>query len=145
MINFDDNIVRILEVHLKDYKNISNGTVVMSDISNIEDGLGDVLGIYGQNGSGKTSIISAVRIIKDVFVGKSLPKDIDEYIMYGKDESEIGILFYIKNKNERYKVRYRIIIAKDDGNTLIKEESIDYWYKADNDQNWDRMKSLIKN
>ena len=85
MDNYQDNIVRILEVNLKNYKNIKNGRVKMSDISNIERGEGNVLGIYGQNGSGKTSIISAVRIIKDVFSGKPLPEDIDEYIMYGED------------------------------------------------------------
>lgn len=27
-------------------------------------------------------------IIKDVFSGKALPKDIHEYIMYGKDETD---------------------------------------------------------
>ena len=65
--------------------------------------------------------------------------------MYGKDESEIDILFYIKNNDERYKVRYRIIIAKDKEDAFIKEESIEYWYKADKTQNWGRTKGLIKN
>ena len=50
MYNLDDNVVRILEVNLKNYKNISNGTVKMASIENIEDGIGDILGIYGQNG-----------------------------------------------------------------------------------------------
>ena len=143
MHNVDDNIVRILEVNLKNYKNISNGTAEMSRISNIENNLGDVLGIYGQNGSGKTSLISAVRIIKDIFSGKSLPKDINEYIMYGKEESQINILFYIKNNNERYKVRYIVNFFKYADSTFIKEESIDYWYKDDSKEEWDRVKRLI--
>ena len=46
MDNYQDNIVRILEVNLKNYKNIKNGRVKMSDISNIERGEGNVLGIY---------------------------------------------------------------------------------------------------
>ncbi len=145
MYNFDDNLVRILEVNLKNYKNISNGTVKMADISNIENGIGDVLGIYGQNGSGKTSIISAVRIVKDIFSGKPLPSDIKEYIMYAKDESEINILLYIKKDNKRYKVRYKIVLSIDNETTFIKEESIDYWYKVYEDENWDRVKGLIRN
>lgn len=145
MYNFADNVVRILEVNIKNYKNISNGTVKMSDISNIENNTGDILGIYGQNGSGKTSIISAIRIIKDIFSGKQLPGDMDEYIMYGKDEAEIDILFYIKNNIGRYKVRYKIIIFKGNGDGFIKEESIDYWYMSYEDETWDRVKGLIKN
>ena len=57
MNNIDVNMVRILEIKLKNYKNVSNGTVKMASISNIENGFGDLLGIYGQNGSGKTSFI----------------------------------------------------------------------------------------
>ena len=143
MDNIDENVVRILEVSLKNYKNTSNGRVEMSNISNIENNLGDILGIYGQNGSGKTSIITAVRIIKDIFSGEKLPKDIDEHIMYGKDEAEIDILFYIKKDEERYRVRYNVIFFKHTDGTFIKKESIHYWYKASVDENWDRVKSLI--
>lgn len=145
MYNLDDNVVRILEVNLKNYKNISNGTVKMASIENIEDGIGDILGIYGQNGSGKTSIISAIRIIQDMFTGKSLPGDIEEYIMYGQNESQIDSLFYIKNGDKRYKVKYKINLFKDKDDTFIKEESIDYWYKDNISDDWDRVKGLIRN
>ena len=145
MYNLDDNVVRILEVNLKNYKNISNGTVKMASIENIEDGLGDILGIYGQNGSGKTSIISAIRIIQDMFTGKSLPGDIEEYIMYGQNESQIDSLFYIKNGDKRYKVKYKINLFKDNDDTFIKKESIDYWYKDNISDDWDRVKGLIRN
>ena len=147
MQKIDDSMVRILEVSLKNYKNISRGTVKISNIANIENGKGDIHGIYGQNGSGKTSIITAVGIIKDILSGKPLPKDIDEHIMYGKDESEINVLFYIENENEneRYKVKYSIIFFKDNERTFIKEESIHYWYKDNINNGWDRVKGLIIN
>lgn len=145
MYNLDDNVVRILEINLKNYKNISNGTVKMASIENIEDGIGDILGIYGQNGSGKTSIISAIRIIQDMLTGKSLPGDIEEYIMYGQNESQISSLFYIKNGDKRYKVKYKINLFKDNDDTFIKEESIDYWYKNNINDDWDRVKGLIIN
>ncbi len=145
MYNLDDNVVRILEVNLKNYKNISNGIVKMASIQNIEDGLGDILGIYGQNGSGKTSIISAIRIVQDMFTGRSLPKDIEEYITYGKNEAEIDSLFYIKNGDKRYKVKYKITLLKENQDTFIKEESIDYWYKGNTNDNWDRVRGLIRN
>ena len=35
MINFENTMVRILEINIKNYKNTSNGTVEVSTISNI--------------------------------------------------------------------------------------------------------------
>ncbi|MGO1468629.1 MAG: AAA family ATPase [Tissierella sp.] len=145
MYNLNDKMVRILEVSLSNYKNVSKGRVEMGNILNIEDEKGDILGIYGQNGSGKTSIISAVNIIKDIFSGDSLPKDIDEYIMSGKEEMEIDILFFIKDYNKRYKVKYNVVFFKDNMNTFIKEESIYYWYKEAEATDWNRIKGLVGN
>lgn len=143
MYNFDDNIVRILEITLKNYKNVSHGTVEVSDISNIEDEKGNILGIYGQNGSGKTSIINSIRIIKNLFSGKTLPKDINEQIMFGKEEAEINILFYIINAYTRYKVSYNIVLCKNEEDTYIKEESVHYWFKSSIEENWNKVKALI--
>lgn len=145
MYNLNNKIVRILEITLKNYKNVANGRVEMGSISNIEEGKGDILGIYGQNGSGKTSIISAVRIIKDIFSGKPLPEDIGEYIMSDKEEAEIDILFFIKKDNRRYRVKYNVAFSKEGRNTFIKEESIYYWFKIDGDKDWNRVKGLITN
>lgn len=143
MYNFDDTVVRILEVNLKNYKNVSNGTIKIENIANIEEGKGNILGIYGQNGSGKTSIIKSIKIIKDIFCGSALPKDINEHIMYGKGEAEVNILFYIIDKEKRYKVNYDLVILKDDKRTFIKEESIHYWSKKNVDDEWDRVKGLL--
>lgn len=145
MCDFDDNIVRILKVTLKNYKNVANGTIDIENISNIEDEKGNILGIYGQNGSGKTSVINSIKIIKDLFSGKSLPKDINEQVMCGKNEAELNILFYIINDEKRYKVNYSLIIFKDKKQTYIKEESVNYWYKKDVRDDWDKVRGLIIN
>lgn len=143
MYNFGDNLVRILQINLKNYKNISSGQVKTSSISNIENNKGDIRGIYGQNGSGKTSIISAVGLIKNIFLGESLPEDIHEYIMYGKDNMEVEVIFYIKNNLKRYKVKYSITIFISNERSLIKTESLHYW-DGINDK-WNKMKALIVN
>ncbi len=137
-------MVRILEIKLKNYKNVSNGTVKMASISNIENGFGDLLGIYGQNGSGKTSIVSAIRIIHDMLTGGPLPNDIEEYIMFDEEEAEIEILFYIINGNKRYKVKYKLVITRSEEDTYIKQESLDYWFKSNINEDWNRVKGLIQ-
>lgn len=145
MYNFKGTIVRILEITLKDYKNISYGTVKTASIFNIENNLVDIRGIYGQNGSGKTSIISAIGLIKEIFMGRALPDDIHEYIMHGKDETEIEVLFYIKNNSNKYKVKYNIVIANKEDESFIKEESLYYWDKNLVNDRWNRQKGLIIN
>lgn len=144
MNSIDVNMVRILEIKLKNYKNVSNGTVKMASISNIENGFGDLLGIYGQNGSGKTSIVSAIRIIHDMLTGGPLPNDIEEYIMFDEEEAEIEILFYIINGNKRYKVKYKLVITRSEEDTYIKQESLDYWFKSNINEDWNRVKGLIQ-
>lgn len=47
MYNSKRAIVRVLEISLRDYKNISNGKIKTSNISNIENNMGDIRGIYG--------------------------------------------------------------------------------------------------
>lgn len=145
MINFENAVVRILEINIKNYKNTSNGTIELATIDNIESGKGDIRGIYGQNGSGKTSIISATSLIKDIFSGKSLPEDMDKYIKYGESQTEISILFFIENDKGKYKARYNIIIAKGTEDCFIKRESLSYWDKSDNNDSWNTVKTLIHN
>ena len=54
----DHPIVRLSALTLKNIKNVKNGTVCMPSVSNVPSSFkADILGIYGQNGSGKTAIV----------------------------------------------------------------------------------------
>ena len=144
MKNKDESIVRILEIRLKNYKNISGGQIKPGDISSLKNGMADICGIYGQNGTGKTSVISAVSILKKLFMDMSLPDDMSQIIMQGEKETEIEILFYMKNADREYKVEYLVVIELDKGKSSIKEESIRYW-SSDDGENWGVVRGLIVN
>lgn len=144
MKNLDESIVRILEIRLKNYKNISDGQIKPGDISSLKNGMADICGIYGQNGTGKTSVISAVSILKKLFMDMSLPDDMSQIIMQGEKETEIEILFYMKNADREYKVEYLVVIELDKGKSSIKEESIRYW-SSDDGENWGVVRGLIVN
>ena len=145
MKNAGKSIVRILEIRLRNYKNISKGSMKVGDISSVENGLADIRGIYGQNGSGKTAIISAVGLIKRLFMGQALPEDISEYIMYGEDELEVELLFYVKNDSKEYKVEYNLVVEKKDKDSYIKKESLRYWDRVNTEDKWNTVKSLMIN
>ena len=60
-------VIRLLEIGIVNLKNVKNGKISFLN-SNIKETLklqlGDILGIYGQNGSGKTTVIEALSILK---------------------------------------------------------------------------------
>lgn len=66
--------LRIKKISLKDFRNIKQGEVELpnSSYDDFKDGKPSVLGLYGQNGSGKTSLLMAINILKTVLCGQSL-------------------------------------------------------------------------
>ena len=69
--------IRITEITLKNFKSIKQGRIVFNcGRKFIPYGTqSDILGIYGQNGSGKTSLVEAMSILKHVMAGSSVPQE----------------------------------------------------------------------
>lgn len=83
---------------------------VPTEISKGKD-VGNVIGIKGANGSGKTNIIKALAFISD-FIVKSADKDIDEDIevdSFGdnEDPSEFYVEFYSSGTNYLYELEVK--------------------------------------
>lgn len=96
-------VVRIRKVWLKNFKNTAYGEV---EIPETEQGApfdyhSGILGIYGQNGSGKTAVIEALAIIKRLLSGNSLRQlPINDYIMSGCENCTLGVRFSIEREDE---------------------------------------------
>lgn len=73
-------MIRLRALEITDFKNVEFGRVALSGVSSIEDiGNGaDVVGLYGQNGSGKTSFIQAISILKTLMAGNELDRCVRE-------------------------------------------------------------------
>lgn len=70
--------IRIAEITLENFKNVKHGSIVFNCGKKfVPYGTqADILGVYGQNGSGKTSLIEALSILKYLMSGAPVP---DEY------------------------------------------------------------------
>ena len=66
--------MRIQNIEVWNFRNIEYGKVSFpnSKLEDIREGNPSVLGLYGQNGSGKTSVIMAISILKDLLSGQPL-------------------------------------------------------------------------
>ena len=60
---------RLSSISIENFKNVLYGQI---DLASAEDGP-SILGVYGQNGSGKTSLIEAIQLLKYLLSGRAIP------------------------------------------------------------------------
>lgn len=113
-------IVRLSSLTLENIKNVKKGTVCVPMPGITKAG---VLGIYGQNGSGKTAIIDALYFLHQIMIGSELGPEIADYLDSGSDHAEISAEFIISgSENTLYEVGYHVLLAKADSKVWINRE-----------------------
>ncbi len=95
--------IRIKKAILKDFKNVGYGEMTFNCGRqfvpyNTES---DIMGIYGQNGSGKTALIEALSILKDLMAGLKVDDEYAECIAVGKDHAELMFVFDLQYPDEK--------------------------------------------
>ena len=111
-------IVRIESVRLSHFRNVGFGEIFFSEKKKVEKGIIDdvslspLLGIYGQNGSGKTSALLALRIIQFLLSGRELRPTICDYIQTGFESFTIAIDFLVRRGDTYSYATYEIEIGR---------------------------------
>lgn len=117
--------VRFEKITINNFKNVKNGVLEFSKIHENNFSFSpSLVGIYGQNGSGKTTAIQVVDIIKRLLMGQSLTtKDVNT-VSVDSDNCTILVEFQITNNmNLLYKVKYFVLLSKVDNvveNTILQ-------------------------
>ena len=116
--------VNVMGFELTNIKNVSYGKIEMS--SKKENGRADILGIYGQNGSGKTAVVDAFKILEMLMQGQSLAANVSELITANKEYMDLMFTFVVKADKE-YFVKYDCKIGKNEQTKpYVAEEKIVY-------------------
>lgn len=137
-------LVRILKVELKNFKNVRNGEIKFMNYANVEKNATiknvDLLGIYGQNGSGKTAMIEALDILKHILSGNEISFADFEGLLDEENPTRIATYFYI-NGRKNYKVKYEVALRKNSADKRIEiaEELLTSWIKG---TGWKSEKSV---
>lgn len=147
-------IVRIQKAELNNFKNVEHGSFsfVCNTKQDIFERGSDILGIYGQNGSGKTAFISALTVLDALLSGDRLPKDVLHFITVGKDRAHFIFEFSMTNNISYYKVIYEFTLQKRDADSLdaedldqnpvlVSEEKLSYSLLKDG--KWSKLQSII--
>lgn len=87
--------VRIHKIEFTHFRNIEHGVIEFpnSDRDWTIQGAPSIIGLYGQNGSGKSSVIMALDILKTVLSGKNLQDRYKSCIQYGYESCALSFSF----------------------------------------------------
>lgn len=119
--------IRLLKVELKNFKNTAYGVVEMPSFVNRNcfSCDADILGIYGQNGSGKTAVVECISILKNLMEGKPLPGNIKNYIAQNSQFCELQLWFSAEYNSLKSLFEYSVKLGNlENGQTGIIEEGL---------------------
>lgn len=137
-------ITRLQRIKLGNFKNVINGEIEFPSYKNESyfNKKAELLGLYGQNGSGKTALVDSIALIKKVISGNIVPKNSYELIKNGALTALLQVDFYIKTPMLEYLIFYEFQIMEQMDETVIVNESLAY-KKLEGDS-WSVKKTIIE-
>lgn len=72
----------------------------------------DILGIYGQNGSGKTAVVEGIAVLKNLLEGKPLPENTENFIAKNSGTCELRLWFAAESKERKSLLEYKVKLGK---------------------------------
>lgn len=131
-------VVRLESLKINNIKNIEEGEIFFPEKKKIqrgeinEDDFKNVLGIYGQNGSGKTGLLDALRLVQTMLSGVCLNPYFGEFLMIGKNTFGVTADFLIKINQKYYYSIYEVEIERFESRMRIISEKLSYKREKDN-------------
>ena len=126
-VMMNSQFVRIESITIENFKNVRKGVL---DFENRRKKYRtSIVGLYGQNGSGKTALIDAIQLLKYSLCGKSAPNKYADYINVEKDFATLKFQFKMQKAEETYDIWYQFSIKKVldysdmEGDALVESET----------------------
>ncbi len=109
----ENNVVRLVELDIKHMKNVRHGNIEFTSRRK-----GSILGIYGQNGSGKTAVVDCMLLLKNLITGKRIPSYFFHYISAGCNTASVKYCFNIRTDEAEDYAEYEIELMKNGENSF---------------------------
>lgn len=107
----NDTVVRLESISIENFKNIESGQ--LSFANNRKNFRTSILGLYGQNGSGKTALIDAIELLQLALKGQPVPVKFADYINVESGYSLLHYEFSILGEKENYQVFYEFKLSSE--------------------------------
>lgn len=102
--------VRLKSIEIKNFKNVGYGKIDL--VNNRKDYRASILGLYGQNGSGKTALIDALGLLKCCLGGWVVPNYYADFINVDAENSYFEYVFTVKAKDCNLEIFYSFCLGK---------------------------------
>src|SRR5574344_1367548 len=128
-------MLRLLKIVLNGIKDVDHGEVVFNEYKFIKKGdfsyhRPGIIGIYGQNGSGKTTIINSLSFLKTYISGKSTYENEFDYQCLVSKYLRVGNMnftFYFEDDNNaKYLIEYGISLKEREKETFITDSTTSF-------------------
>ena len=124
---------------ISNLKNVNHGKISFMNQGSInKDGMidkTDVVGIYGQNGSGKTAMVEALDILRFILRGEAVPYKTYAGLLSEKGDTMISTDFFVEKDAVKYKVSYQVWIRRREKQAELNaieiyKEKLTYWTRG---------------
>lgn len=106
---------RLSRIEIYNFKNIKRAEL---DFKN------SIMGLYGQNGSGKTALIDVLDLVKTILCGHSVSSDFSDLIHVDAEYSRIVVQFTMDEKERHSEIEYSFKLNR----SCIYDEILSYAY-----------------
>ncbi len=104
--------VRIVGITIENFKNVVEGHIDLANPRKMYRT--NILGLYGQNGSGKTALIDAIQLLKHALCGQPVQSKYADYIHVDSDFSKLKYALEVKNEDQTYEVFYEFSLRREE-------------------------------
>ena len=114
-------VVRLEGVTIHNFKNVVDGSI---DLTGRKKGMkASILGLYGQNGSGKTALIDAIQLLQYALQGRSIPAQFADCVHVDAENSSLSFSFIVNNHYGTYHAIYSFSLRKEKEETAQNTEA----------------------
>lgn len=141
-----DNLptIRISKIKIQNLKSVSHGEVSFACSKEFipEGTKSDILGLYGQNGSGKTTFINTIALIKNLLSGRALGPNFSDLITVNETKAHVEVYFDFQYSNNTIReVIYTIELIR----VLIKADELESSLPSEDEERKDRYLLRVLN
>ena len=118
----DCSMIRVENISIENFKNVKKGAI---DFENRRKNYrASIVGLYGQNGSGKTALIDALQVLKFALCGKAVPEQYADYININAKYSTLKFQFKMQKEKALYDIWYQFSIGKAVDESQVEDNEI---------------------